>query len=281
MALSLVTNVASLNAQRHLAASGSKLEGNTFRLSSGLRINRAADDAAGLAISENLEAQIRSLSQAERNANDGLGLMQTAEGGMNEISGMLTRMRELAMQSASDTLGASERGFVQLEVASLIAEIDRVADVTVWNGINLLDGSATSLEFQVGIYDTANDRITLAIDDVRSSLLGTSGGGAALNTIDLSTKAGAQNSLAVIDQSVIDVSDARADIGATENRMQVTMANLATARQNLTAANSRIRDVDVAEESADMTRNDILMQAGVSVLAQANQLPSLAVQLLG
>lgn len=280
MALSLVTNVASLNAQRNLAASGNKLEGNTFRLSSGLRINRAADDAAGLAISENLKAQIRSLGQAERNANDGLGLMQTAEGGMNEISGMLTRMRELAMQSASDTLGSSERGFVQLEIASLLAEVDRVADVTVWNGIPLLDGSATNLEFQVGIHNTANDRITMSVDDVRSTVLGTSGGGAALGTVDLSTKTGAQSSLAVIDQSIIDVSDARADIGAIENRMQVTMANLATARQNLAAANSRIRDVDVAEESADMTRNDILMQAGVSILAQANQLPSLAVQLL-
>ncbi len=281
MSFSVVTNVASLNAQRNLTRTRGMLDTSMGRLSSGLRINKAGDDAAGLGISENLKSQIRSLSQAERNANDGISLLQTAEGGMNEISGILSRMRELSMQSSTDTVGDTERGFVQLEFAALMSEIDRIADVTEFNGTALLDGSATALEFQVGIHDTANDRITAAVDDMHTTVLGTSGGGAAISTLDISTKAGAQAALDILDVAIEDTSAARANIGAQENRLQVTIANLASARQNLSAANSRIRDTDVALESAELTKSNILLQAGVSVLSQANQAPSLALSLIG
>ncbi|MDH5671946.1 MAG: flagellin [Myxococcales bacterium] len=276
MAFSIVTNVASLNAQRNLAKNQSALQGNMSRLSSGLRINEAGDDAAGLAISERLRSQIRSLSQAERNAFDGVSLLQTAEGAMNEISGIATRLRELAVQSASDTVGATERGFLQSEFAAQVAEIDRIAAVTEFNGTNLLDASAGPLDFQVGINNTANDRLTVTISDMRAATLGGD-----LTALDISTKAGAQAALGAVDTAIDDVSSGRAAIGTVQNRLQVTVANLSTARENLSAANSRIRDVDVAEETAAMTRHSILLQAGVSVLAQANQSPSLALSLLG
>lgn len=281
MAFSVMTNVASLNAQRHLGRTQSTLSTSMGRLASGLRINRAGDDAAGLAISENLKSQIRSLGQAERNANDGVSLLQVAEGGMNEMSGVVTRMRELAMQSSTDTVGDTERAFIQQEFTALMGEIDRIANVTEFNGTSLLDGTATAIDFQVGIHNTADDRITVAIDDMHAAVLGTSGGGAALSTTDVSTKAGAQAALDIIDQSISDISAGRADIGAAENRLQVTVANLGTARENLAAANSRIRDTDVAEESAQLTRSNILLQAGASVLAQANQAPQIALSLLG
>jgi flagellin len=278
---SVLTNVPSLNAQNNLKRTQLDQSRSMGRLSSGLRINRAGDDAAGLAISENLKAQIRSLGQAERNANDGISLLQTAEGSMNEISGILTRMRELAMQSSTDTVGDTERGFVQQEFTALVEEIDRISNVTEFNGTALLDGSATGLDFQVGIRDTANDRITVAIADMRSTALGTSGGGAAIGTAAVDTRANAQASLDLIDQAINDVSAGRAGIGSAENRLQVTVANINVSRENLSAANSRIRDTDVAEESAAMTRASILMQAGVSVLAQANQTPQMALNLLG
>jgi flagellin len=278
---SILTNVPSLNAQNNLKRTQLDQARSMGRLSSGLRINRAGDDAAGLAISENLKAQIRSLGQAERNANDGISLLQTAEGSMNEVSGILTRMRELAMQSSTDTVGDSERAFVQQEFSALMEEIDRIANVTEFNGTQLLDGSATGLDFQVGIRDTANDRITVAIADMRSTALGTGGGGAAIGTAGVDSRANAQASLDIIDAAIQDVSAGRAGIGAAENRLQVTIANINVSRENLSAANSRIRDTDVAEESAAMTRASILMQAGVSVLAQANQTPQMALNLLG
>jgi len=278
---SILTNVPSLNAQNNLKRTQLDQARSMGRLSSGLRINRAGDDAAGLAISENLKAQIRSLGQAERNANDGISLLQTAEGSMNEVSGILTRMRELAMQSSTDTVGDSERAFVQQEFSALMEEIDRIANVTEFNGTPLLDGSATGLDFQVGIRDTANDRITVAIADMRSTALGTGGGGAAIGTAGVDSRANAQASLDIIDAAIQDVSAGRAGIGAAENRLQVTIANINVSRENLSAANSRIRDTDVAEESAAMTRASILMQAGVSVLAQANQTPQMALNLLG
>jgi len=248
------------------------------RLSSGLRINSGADDAAGLAISEKLKSQIRSAGQAQRNANDAVSLLQTGEGAMNEISAMLIRMRELAVQSSTDTVGSVERGFLQQELGQLRNEVDRIAEVTEFNGISLLDGSATGLDFQVGVNNSTNDRITAAIADMHATALG---GATALSAVNLDTKAGAQSALAVLDEAITDVSSARAGIGALQNRLQTTIANLATARENLTAANSRIRDVDVASESANMTKSNILMQAGVSVLAQANQQPSVALSLLG
>ncbi len=285
MAISVNTNVTSINAQRNLSKTQNRLAGNLGRLSTGLRINQASDDAAGLAISEKLKSQIRSLGQAERNANDGISLLQTAEGAMNETSGALSRIRELAVQSANGTIGSTERGFLNQEVTALKNELDRIADVTEFNGTKLLAGGTTgsSFSFQVGIGATTNDRITSTLKGTKSADLGriTGGSVSSLAGIDISTTTGAQNALAVIDQAISDVSSRRADIGSVQNRLNVTIANLGSARENLSAANSRIRDVDVASETAQMTRNNILMQAGVSVLAQANQQPSIALALLG
>ena len=275
MAMSVVTNVASLNAQRNLTRTQESMAKNMGRLSSGLRINQAGDDAAGLAISEKLRAQTRGLAQAERNAMDGVSLLQTAEGSMNEVSGILTRMRELAVQASTDTNSDTQRGFLDVEFQQLVEEIDRLASVTEFNGTVLLDGTATSIDFQIGINNSSNDRLNVSIADMTS---GTLGGG--LNAESLTSKTNAQNALDVIDTAIDDVSTARADIGAAENRLTVTIANLSSTRENLSAANSRIRDVDVAEETAAMTRNSILMQAGVAVLAQANQAPSMALTLL-
>jgi len=255
--------------------------GNLGRLSTGLRINTAADDAAGLAISEKLKSQIRSLSQAERNANDGISMLQTAEGAMNEVSGILGRMRELSVQSANGTLGATERQFLEDESAQLVSELDRIAAVTEFNGTSLLGGgtTGTTFTFQVGIGATSNDTISANVKGTAATDLGGVTGG--LSTIDISTATGAQAALSTIDQAIDDVSSARADIGGVQNRLNVTISNLGSARETLSAANSRIRDVDVASETAAMTRNNILMQAGVSVLAQANQMPSVALSLLG
>jgi len=279
---SILTNVASLNAQRNVGRTQQALAGNLGRLSSGMRIQTAADDAAGLAISEKLKSQIRSLGQAERNALDGVSLIQTAEGAMNEIGGILTRMRELSMQSATGTLGDTERGFLQNEFSALRDEIDRIAAVTEFNGQDLLDGSLASsnaVSFQVGINATSNDTISVAIDQLDSANLG--GGTSGVAALSITSAAGAQAALATIDTAISDLSSARSTLGAAQNRLFVTIANLGTARENLSAANSRIRDVDVASETAALTRNNILQQAGVSVLAQANQAPAIALSLLG
>ena len=280
MAISVVTNVSSLNAQRNLNRTQNAMGKSFQRLSSGMRINQGADDAAGLAISEKLKSQIRSMNQARRNANDGISLLQTAEGAMNEVSGILTRMRELAIQSSTDTVGSVERSFINDELTALRDEIDRLSEVTEFNGTKLLDGSATSLEFQVGINATSNDRITARIQDMHATSLGTSAA-SSLQSVNLGTITGARRALGILDDAITDISRSRSDIGALQNRMQTTIANLASAAENLTAANSRIRDVDVAAESANLTKNNILMQAGVSVLAQANQSPSIALSLLG
>ena len=279
MALTILTNTGSLNAQRNLARTQRSLNGNLSRLSSGLRINTAADDSAGLAISENFRAQIRGLAQAERNSMDGVSMIQTAEGAMNEVSGILTRMRELSVQSANGTLGTQERNFLQDEFSTLRSEIDRIAEVTEFNGISLLDGSASTATFQVGIDNSTNDQISVDLLNVSSSTLGASG--TQIEDLSISTVSGSQNALSILDEAINDVSAGRADLGAAQNRLNVTITNLASARENISAANSRIRDVDVASETAALTRNSILMQAGVSVLAQANQSPQLALSLLG
>jgi flagellin len=278
MALSIQTNVASLAAQRNLAITTKNLQGNFARLSSGLRINTAADDAAGLAISERMKSQIRSMSQAERNANDGISLLQTAEGALNENSGVLIRMRELAMQAATDTVGNAEKALIQTEFAQLVQEIDRIANVTQFNGVNLLDGSTPTFNFQVGIGTTAADTISVTMDTMTAAAYGASS--TDLTALDVSTVAGAQAALTAIDTAIADTSTSRANMGAVQNRLQVTVSNLMSARENLSAANSRIRDVDVAEETAALTRNNILSQAGVAVLAQANQAPQAALSLL-
>jgi flagellin len=277
--ISINTNVASINAQRNLSSTQTRLTANYGRLSTGLRINTAADDAAGLAISERLKSQIRSMSQAERNGNDGISLLQTAEGAMNQVSGVLTRIRELAVQSANGTLGATERTYIDNEKTALLQEIDRIAASTEFNGINLLNGGAAgvSFTFQVGTHGTANDTVTATIPDMTTTTLGAG----ALATVDLTTQAGAQAALSTLDTSIDNVSTARATLGTAQNRLQVSIANLGNARENLSAANSRIADVDVAAETADMTRNNILTQSGVAVLAQANQMPQIALKLLG
>ncbi len=279
MPMSINTNPASLGAQRQLAKTQRSLGQNLARLSSGLRINSAADDSAGLAISENFRAQIRSLGQAERNSMDGVSLIQTAEGAMNEVSGILTRMRELSVQSANGTLATSERTYIQEEFSTLREEIDRISDVTEFNGIKLLDGSSSTATFQVGMDNTTNDQISVNLTNVSSSALGASGTG--VDDISVSTVSGAQEAMAVLDDAINDISSGRSKLGAAQNRLNVTVTNLASARENISAANSRIRDVDIAEESAALTRNSILTQAGVSVLAQANQQPQLALSLIG
>ena len=279
MALSILTNTSSLTAQRNLAQTGKALSANFGRLSSGMRINTAGDDAAGLAISERMKSQVRSMAQAERNANDGISLLQTAEGAMNENSGILIRMRELAMQSANGTLGDGERDALQVEFSELTSEIQRIADVTQFNGRNLLDGSEATFTFQVGINTTAGeDTIDATMVELNADAYGA--GGTDLTGLDIGSTGDVNAALTALDTAIDDTSTARAGLGATQNRLQVTVTNLQGARENLSAANSRIRDVDVAEESAAMTRNNILSQAGLAVLSQANQLPSMALSLL-
>ncbi|MBN8539832.1 MAG: flagellin FliC [Deltaproteobacteria bacterium] len=276
MGLRINTNVASLNAQRNLLGTKWGLDKSLERLSSGYRINRAGDDAAGLAISENLRAQVRGLKQASRNAQDGVSLVQVAEGGLNEVSSILIRLRELAVQAASDTIGPVERQFLNVEYDQLVSEIDRIADATEFNGTQLLSGTGSVLDFQVGTRNDPNiDRLSFDASkaDSNSAALG-------VNLTSVADKASAQNSLSAIDSAIVSVSAMRADFGAIQNRLQSTIGNIAVSVENLSAANSRIRDVDVAEETAEMTRNNILLQAGTSVLAQANQTSNTALSLL-
>jgi flagellin len=279
MAISVLTNVASLNAQRNLATTQASLASSIGRLSSGLRINSASDDAAGLGISENLKANIRSLSQAQRNANDGISMSQVAEGAMNEMQGIVGRMRELAVQASNSTLGATERGYIHTEFGQLKDEINRISSVTNFNNQKLLDGSAsTGLTFQVGIYNTSNDRLSMSITKLTASTLGSTSLHVA--SASLSTAAKAQSAIGAFDKAIQQLSQSRAKVGATQNRIQVTLANLASSHENLSAANSRIRDVDVAHETAQLTKSQILSQAGLAVLAQANQMPQSALSLL-
>ncbi|MCP4445630.1 MAG: flagellin FliC [Myxococcales bacterium] len=281
MSISILTNVSSLGAQRNLSRSQAAQSRSIGRLSSGLRINQAADDAAGLGISENLKADIRSLSQASRNANDGVSLAQVAEGSMNEVAGIVTRMRELAVQSANGTLGATERSYIDTEFDQLKAEIDRVSGVTEFNGTKLLDGSAsTGLTMQVGIQNTSNDRLAVSITRLVASTLGSTGG-LHIGSMSMSTATNAQASLGALDSAIEQLSTARAKTGAFQNRMAIAVQNLGVAHENLSAANSRIRDVDVASEAAEMTKSQILSQAGISVLGQANGLPQAALSLIG
>lgn len=277
MSLRITTNVASLNAQKNLVSTNRALDRSLARLSSGYRINQAADDAAGLAISENLRGQIRGLKQANRNANDGISLVQIAEGGLNEISNMLIRLRELGVQAASDTIGDTERKFLDVEYQQLKSEIQRVAEVTKFNGRDLLNGTGGLFDIQVGIHnDSFQDRISFnaGAADATLAALGIAGE-------SLATKEAAQQSLAVVDDAMVGVNATRANLGALQNRLQSTINNLNIAHENLSAANSRIRDIDVAEESAELTRNNILMQAGVSVLGQTNSMQQVALKLLG
>ena len=281
MGMSILTNTASLSAQRNLSKSQGAMAKNIGRLSSGLRINSASDDAAGLGISENLKADIRGLAQAGRNANDAVSLAQVAEGAMNEQQGIVTRMRELAVQAANGTLGSTERGYIDTEFDSLSAELNRISNTTEFNGQKLLDGAASSgLTMQVGFQNTSNDRIAMSVTRLVTSTLGSTGG-LQIASVSLSTATNAQLALSAFDGAIEQLSTARAKVGAFQNRASITIANLGVAHENLSAANSRIRDVDVASEAADMTKNQILSQAGISVLSQANSLPSSALALIG
>lgn len=277
MGLRINTNIAAMNSQRHLRLTRQNLDKSFERLSSGSRINRAGEDAAGLAISENLRAQVRGLQQAERNAQDGVSLVQVAEGGLQEISNILIRLRELAVQAASDTVGPTERKFLNAEYDALLSETDRIANATEYNKIPLLNGTGSVFEIQVGTRNNPNiDRISFfdsSSADVNSVALG-------INLTNVADKASAQNALGALDSAIISVSSIRADFGAMQNRLQSIINNLAISVENMSAANSRIRDTDVASETAELTKNNILMQSGTAVLAQANQSIQSALSLL-
>ncbi len=275
MSISVRTNVSSLTAQTNLGRTATDLAKSISRLSSGLRVETAADDAAGLAISEDFKASIRSLGQARRNANDGVSLVQTADGSLKEVSGLLSRMRELSVQSRNGTVNTSQRGYLNDEFDTLRSEIDRIVATTEFNGISLLDGDqATGLSFQVGKNTSADDRLTISIATSSSTALG-------IDASTLTSTAGSDAAIAALDLAIEGISTRRAGLGAMQNRLSTTMSNLETYATNLSAANSRIIDVDVAEETAMLTKNQILMQAGTAMLAQANQGPQAALSLLG
>ncbi len=277
MGLRINTNVASLAAQRSLGVNTRNTNDSLRKLSSGERITKAGDDAAGLAISENLKSQIRGVRQAGRNANDAVSMIQTAEGGLNEISNIVIRLRELAVQAASDTVGDTERKFTDMEFQQLKEEVDRISKSAEFNGIRLLDGTGGSLEFQIGIRnDPGLDRLRYDATANNSTLLGLG-----LQEESVVSKVGAQNTLKKLDDALVQVNGIRANLGATQNRLQSAINNLQVSDENLSSAKSRIRDVDVAAETADLTKNNILVQAGTSVLAQANQQPNIAMKLLG
>ncbi|MEC7274973.1 MAG: flagellin [Bdellovibrionota bacterium] len=277
MGLRINTNTSSISAQRSLGQTNRRMNDNLRKLSSGERITRASDDAAGLAISENLKAQIRGNRQAKRNANDAISMIQTAEGGLSEISNIIIRLRELAVQAASDTVGNTERGFTDIEFQQLKEEVDRISKSSDFNGIPLLDGTGGMLEFQVGIHnDPTLDRLRYDGTKANATL-----GALGLSGETVSTKEGAQNTLKRLDDALVQINGVRAELGATQNRLSSTINNLAISDENLSAAKSRIRDVDVAAETADLARNNILVQAGTSVLAQANQSGTTALKLIG
>jgi len=275
MALFIQTNTASMEAQRNLGYNQSQLQLSFNRLSSGFRINSAKDDAAGLAISESIKSQVRSFTVAERNAGDGISMAQTAEGSLGEVHNILGRMRELAVQAANGSLTSTDRGFLQTEFSSLQSEISRIQGSAKFNGRQLVATTASTITLQVGLDAISTDQIQVTLGGV--SLASITGTSAALSG---TTASSALASLAIIDSAITSVSTARSSFGAAMNRLEVAQSNIETMRLNLSAANSRIRDVDVASETANMSRNQVLAQAGLSVLAQANQLPQLALGLL-
>ena len=276
MGLRIMTNTSSINGQRQLSVTKLDLDKTLERLASGSRINHAGDDAAGFAISENLRAHIRGIRQARRNAQDAVSMIQVSEGGLNEISNMLIRLRELAIQAASDTIGDIERQFTDREFQSLKQEIDRIANVTEFNSTPLLNGKAGIYEIQVGIHNNPIlDRVIY--DGAKSD--------ASLDSLQLggesvATKEGAQLTLGVIDEALYRVNSIRSDLGALQNRLQSNIMSQAISDENLSAANSRIRDADMAEEVSQMTKDNILMQSGISVLGQANNMATSALKLL-
>ncbi len=277
MSLRVTTNIPSLNANKTIGTITRDLEKSYAQLSSGSRITKAADDAAGLSISEVLKGTIRGYGQAKRNSEDGISMVQVAEGGLSEISNMLSRMRELAVQASSDTVGDSERGFIDLEVQQLKNEIQRIAETTRFGSIKMLDGSGDVYDFQVDINnDDFRDRIKFdaGAQNVQLDALGIDG-------LAFETKEGAQEALEVVEGSQVKVNGQRALLGALQNRLVSTIENLSTSVENFSAANSRIRDADIAQSTADLARNQVLQQATIGVLAQANQSTASALKLIG
>jgi flagellin len=273
--LSIRTNLASLNAQRNLAMADGMMASSLAKLSSGYRITKAGDDAAGLGIANNLMAQIKSYNQAARNASDAISMIQTAEGSLNETTNILTRLRELAMQSASSGVGNTERGYIQNEVAQLISEVARIAESTEYNGVKLVDGNVATLSFQVGIRNSGSgDRVSMNTVNASTAHLG-------IDALELTGAATAQIALATIDTAIERISAARSTLGAVGNRFANVINSIRTSSENLSAAHSRIMDVDVAEETSALSRAQILTQASISVLLQANQMPQMALKLLG
>jgi flagellin len=275
MTFSMISNATSLGAQKNFMMTQKQLGKSIGRLSSGLRIQTAADDAAGMGISSVMTADIRSVGQAERNANDAISMIQIAEGAMNEQQNIMGRLRELAIQSANGALSNNERAFIDVEQQQLVGELDRISAVTEFNSFNMLGADAGTFAMQVGKDAVAGaDTIDITFAATDSTTLG-------VNAMDFTTAAGAQAALGTIDTAIAGLSTNRANLGASQNRLEVTVSNLRVEEENLTSANARIRDVDVARETAALTRNQIMSQAGTAMLAQANQLPQSALQLLG
>jgi len=268
------SNISALNAWKNLSATDVSLGRSLARLSSGLRITKAADDAAGLAISEKMRGQVRGLNMARRNAQDGISLLQTAEGALNETHNILQRMRELAVQAASDTLTDADRSQLQAEVTQLIGEIDGIAGRTEFNTMPLLDGTFTARNLQIGA--NTGQTMSITIGNMTATATGLNVTGATV-----ATRAGATAALTSVDTAINTVSTQRANLGAFQNRLESTIANLASAAENITAAESRIRDADMALEMATFTRHQILLQSGTAMLAQANMKPQAVLQLLG
>lgn len=275
MALFIQTNTSSLEAQKNLVANQSNLTKSFNRLSSGFRINSAADDAAGLAISEGMKSQIRSYSVAERNAADGISMAQTAEGALGEVHGVLGRMRELSIQGSNGTLTSTDRGYIQAEFAALKSEIGRIQGSAKFNNRLLVNATGSTIKLQVGLNNTASDQINITVGGMQLTTLLATG-----TTLGGTTATNALNAIATIDAAISAVSTQRSKFGSIMNRLEVATNNIQTMRLNISSANSRIRDVDVAYETSMMSKNQVLTQSGVSILAQANQLPQMAAGLL-
>lgn len=275
MPLYIQTNMPALEAQRNISNTQNQLATTFQRLSSGYRINSAADDAAGLAISDQMNADIRSYAVAERNANNGISMAQTADGAMSQVSSILQRMRELAEQGSNGDMNATDRNYLDVEYGQLKQEITRISQATTFNGTNLLSGAQTTIDFQVGIQNTASDRLSVVFGGVDLTSLGLT-----TSNVAGATATSSQTALGEVDAAITALSTRRADFGAALNRMQVTISNLQSMRTNLSAAHSRIKDVDVAEESSMLAKQQVLAQAGNAILAQANQSPQMALSLL-
>ncbi|MBI3582827.1 MAG: flagellin FliC [Nitrospinae bacterium] len=285
MPLRIYNNLYSMNAQRNLGSNNANLGSSLEKLSSGLRVNRGADDAAGLAISEKLRSDIRAINQVVRNSNDGISIINTAEGALNQQSAMLTRMRELAAQAATGSVGSTERQTIQREFGALRDELDRITSVTEFNGQKLVNGALSSsvaassqVIIQIGFKSTANDRINLNTSVDVTAIDST---GLAIQNLSVTAAAEALTALSTINSAISKVTDARGRLGAVQNRFTYTIANLQISGENLQAAESQIRDADYASEISQFTRNQILVQASTAILAQANLVPQTVLQLLG